>query len=286
LEPSPPAVDHGDQFADDPALRGEVAAGRMVVGPTPDADVQWADLAGADPDMANWCAARWLGPWPDLAPFPASLATTRESLRAVACYVLAPARKTITGRIGLRYTRGGFGTPFFGHDWQLRVVGEVLVVQVGTTARTAPLVTVRDAARAASVQLVADPGVGAELPILEPDRPLEIDAAACFALGEWYGFGASVETLRAQLRPLGEVSRVQLWPEHLDIAFSYRPPDGPGLNLGLSPGDARHRDPYLYVGPREATELHGPFWNAPFGALLDSGALRIDETNEPLPSTF
>jgi hypothetical protein len=141
----------------------------------------------------------------------------------LACYVLAPARKTITGRIGLRYTRGGFGTPFFGHDWQLRVVGEVLVVQVGTTARTAPLVTVRDAARAASVQLVADPGVGAELPILEPDRPLEIDAAACFALGEWYGFGASVETLRAQLRPLGEVSRVQLWPEHLDIAFSYPP---------------------------------------------------------------
>jgi hypothetical protein len=273
LEPSPPAIDDGDQFADDPAVRGE-AAGQVVVGPTPDADVQWAELAAGNPALAEWCSGRWLGPWLNLTPFPASLATTRQSLQSLACYVLSPARKSVTGRIGLRYTRGGFGTPFFGQDRQLRIVGDALVIQDGGNATPVSVSTVREAARASGVALQSDPGVGRDIPALEPDRPLDLDAAASLALGDWYGFGASVlETVRAQLRQRGDVSRVQLWPEHMDIALSFEPGEGRAANLGLSPGDAGHPDPYVYLGPWDMSGLRDPFWNASFGAVLDSGTI-------------
>ena len=44
------------------------------------------------------------------------------------------------------------------------------------------------------------------------------------------------------------------------------------MNLGASPGDAEHPEPYLYVGPWAPHE--GAFWNEPFGASL--GRARVE----------
>ena len=123
LEPSPPAVADGPWFADDPVARGEVPAGRSVVSPVGSGDVRWDELAATDAALAEWCADRWLGAYRRLGPAPPRLVTTRVALHRVAEQVVSPARRKANGKIGLRYTRGGFGTPFFGADVQVRVRG-------------------------------------------------------------------------------------------------------------------------------------------------------------------
>src|SRR3954462_1041630 len=61
LEASPPAVAEGPWFADDPAARGEVPAGRTLVSPVSSGDRTWDEVARDDGDLAAWCADRWLG---------------------------------------------------------------------------------------------------------------------------------------------------------------------------------------------------------------------------------
>ncbi|MEY2442740.1 MAG: hypothetical protein QOJ46_2166 [bacterium] len=146
LEPSPPAVNEGPWFADDPAARG--ATQRPVTSPVSSGDVLWAVLAAEDPSLAPWCRERWLGPYPALAAVPEGYVSTRAALHAVAEHVLKPAREKATGKIGLRYVRGGFGTPFFGDDAQVSVVGTTLqVVRGGEVTRT-PLTSLAAAAGA------------------------------------------------------------------------------------------------------------------------------------------
>jgi hypothetical protein len=266
LEPSPPAVDDGDFYADDPAVPGERAEGRPVVGPTTEADVTWDSLCAGDPELGAWCAARWLGAWSRLQELPPATAETRETLRRLAAYVLAPARKAVNGKIGLRYTQGGFGTPFFGPDDQLRVDGVEFVRQQGGEASAEGITTLEAAAAFAGVTLTDDPGVGSDLPGLgDPTAPLALDPAAADVVGQWFGFAASVlEQFRAELRAAGTgCSRVQLWPEHFDLGMNID-----GVNFGCSPGDAEHPEPYVYVGPWDRDGLRDPFWNASFGALL------------------
>jgi hypothetical protein len=268
LEPSPPAVDDGDFFADDPAVRGNDlgADGRPVVGPTSEADISWTALSSDDPELAAWCAARWLGPWPRLESLPEGYGDTREALRRLAVYVLAPARKAVTGKIGLRSTLGGFGTPFFGDDEQLRVEGAALVHQRGDSADIAEITSLATLAAFTGVPLGDDPGVGADIPALgDGNAPLTVNPSAGAAVGAWFGFGASVlEQRRAELNAGGrDCSRVQLWPEHFDLGASIE-----GLNFGCSPGDAFSAEPYVYVGPWSRDGLDGEFWNAPFGAAL------------------
>ena len=49
------------------------------------------------------------------------------------------------------------------------------------------------------------------------------------------------------------------------------------VNYGLSPGDAGHPWPYLYVGPWTPPSIGG-FWNEPFGASLELRAVpTVDE---------
>src|ERR1044072_5774692 len=71
---------------------------------------------------------------------------TREALRRLAVYVLSPARKAVTGRIGLQSTPGGFGTPKFGADEQLRVEGVSLVRQRGDDIKTIGITSLAAAA--------------------------------------------------------------------------------------------------------------------------------------------
>jgi hypothetical protein len=268
LEPSPPAVDDGELYADDPAVAGAAGEeGRPILGPTVLANISWLAIADGEPFLGPWCKARWLGPWPRLEPLPEEWAATRETMRRLACYVLSPARKAANGKIGLRYTYGGFGTPFFGADEQLRVESDSLIRQQGERAELIPITSLAEGAAFAGVTLSEDPGVGHDLPGLgDTDAVLPIDPLAAKQLGEWYGFSASVlEAFRAESIAAGrDCGRVQLWPEHFDLACSIE-----GLNLGCSPGDSYLTEPYVYVGPWKTDGLpDGGFWNAPFGAVL------------------
>jgi hypothetical protein len=260
LEPSPPAVHDEPWFADDPTARGEVPAGREVVSPVPTGDVLWQELAGAgagtDPDLADWCAERWLGPYKLLEPAPASLGATRAELHRVAERVISPARRRDNGKIGLRWTLGGFGTPFFGADAQIRVDGAELVVDARGRERRRRLTTIRDAAAVIGFDLDGTDE-------LQDAAPLEIDDLAARFVGEWFGFVTSVlEQLRAEAPPEWEPSHVQLWPEHFDVAVELGDEQSERrAALGGSPGDGAHAEPYLYVAPWTARP-EGELWQA------------------------
>jgi len=168
-----------------------------------------------------------------LEPLPATFRETQLALQSLAQEVISPAREKVTGRIGLRATPGGFGTPVFGEeDVRVRVEGAELV---------------------------------REWPDREEREPIEgVDEAASRALGDWYAFGASVlEELRAEATGADAPSIVQLWPEHFDIAIDMGDEDAEAhANYGFSPGDADHDEPYIYVGPWAGDRAHGPLWNA------------------------
>lgn len=269
LEPSPPAVPEPPWFADDPVARGDLEPGRTVVSPVATGDITWVELAAGDPELGAWCADRWLGPYKRLVPAPGSLADTRTSLHRLAARVMSPARSHANGKIGLRYTHRGFGTPFFGGDVQIRVAGAELIVDEHGDERRASITTLDAAAELVGRDaLPGDVQLGSD--------PLRVDPVAAAFLGDWYGFGASVlEELRAGAQADGDASRVQLWPEHFDLALvlgSERA--GSRATYGLSPGDQQHPEPYLYVAPWVA-QPHGGLWQATAfpGAVLSYAEL-------------
>jgi hypothetical protein len=232
LEPSPPAVTE-PPFADDPTRDGEVYDGRLLVSPIPNGDLTWDEIAGQRPEIADWCAERWLGAYRRLEQLPSTFAKTRTVLHQVAEAVVAPARKP-DNEIALRYTRGGFGTPFFeqdGEDCQVRVEEDRLIRQNGDEEVDEPL-------------------------------PADVSKDSAQALGDFYGLACSVlEELRHE-QPDEDPSLVQLWPEHFDIAIELGSEvKGQRANYGASPGDESHDEPYLYVGPWTA-EVSGDLWNA------------------------
>jgi len=186
--------------------------------------------------------------------------------------VLAPARKAATGRIGLRATAGGFGTPVFGDAGRLRVEGASLLREVAGDARSTAITSLRAAADFAGVTLAPDPGIGPDPPPLgDADAPLPVSAAAGAALGAWFAFSASLlGELRDGFNGEGRAcSEVQLWPEHFDLGCSID-----GVNFGCSPGDGHVGEPYVYVGPWNTDGFpDGGFWNASFGAVLSYAEL-------------
>jgi hypothetical protein len=264
LEPSPPAVRDGPWLADDPVAGGDVVPVERAGATT------WNDLCASDPELATWCAERWLGGWRRLAALPPGYATTRRSLHAVAEHVLAAVRHRANGKIGLRYTYRGFGTPFFGAaDHQVRVEETTLVVDDARSSIT----TVGNAGVQAGIRAGAPTDVFTPATPLEPDAPLDLDVRAAAALGEWFGFCASVlEQLREEATEGDAPARVQLWPEHFDMAVDLgeqgdAEKQGARANYGGSPGDAEHPEPYLYVGPWVGHN-DDPYWNESFGASL------------------
>ena len=245
LEPAPPAVNEPPWFADDP-VNDALGSGLPVVAPVPiPGATTWDELAREEPDLRSWCAARWLGAWRTLV-VPAdldALVTTRLTWHALAEHVLASARYRSNGKIGLRFTRGGFGTPFFGEDEQLRVAVDGLWVVRGGVITAHPLTTARRAADAAGIVPGAPTDVYTPTTPLEPDAPLEADAASAWFFGDWFGFGASVlEELRAAAPVADEPGLVQLWPEHFDLSV-----------------DFGNDDAYVYISPWK--QQSGSFWN-------------------------
>lgn len=192
-----------------------------------------------------------------LPSLPATFPATRLALHRLAVYVLAPARRAATGRIGLRPSPGGFATPLFGVDPHT-VVGvdgtDLVVVRDGDERRT-PIGSLTGAARAVGVALDLEAAARFDVPPAgDVDAPLDPDRAAVAALAAWYGFGAVVlDDLLATTDPDDRPSLVQLWPEHFDVAIDLgRHDTGARASWGASPGDAAHDEPYLYVSPWSA----------------------------------
>ncbi|MGH3382422.1 MAG: hypothetical protein ACRDP6_47605 [Actinoallomurus sp.] len=267
LEPSPPAVTAPPWYADDP-LAGPY--GTRLITPVAGLGRTWDDLARERPGLADFCADRWLGAWRRLAPLPRAFVPTRRSLHTLAEHVVAPARHAANGKIGLRFTRRGFGTPYFGAGHQVRVEAGHLVID---GAEHTPA-TLGEAATLAGVPLGMPPDVYTPSTPGAPDTHLPVNPAAAEALGAWFGFGWSVlEQLRFDGRSLTP-GRVQLWPEHFDPAVDLGEESaGRRASFGASPGDDAHPEPYLYVGPWE--KRTGAFWNDRTfgGAALSYGAL-------------
>jgi hypothetical protein len=256
LEPSPPAVNDGVWFADDPAVGG---------------NVDWNEWVKQYPQHSEWAADHWLAAYRRLGPPPPSFADTRLALHRLAVYVVSPARQRVTGKMALRWTWRGFGTPFFGNDEQVRITGTELVRQQGSEASAEPITSL---ARAASSVLGGPPdGDWAKKldvpPLGDPDEDLAVGHDGAESLADWYGFAWSVlEQLRADIAST-EPSRVQLWPEHFDAAFDCLS-GKQRATFGASPGDEGYPDPYLYVVSPRAAHIPNPLWNAgPFpGAVL------------------
>ncbi len=167
-----------------------------------------------------------------LPPLPAAFATTREELHRVAEQVVSPARVAATGNeIALEATPGGFGTPPFPGGGRVRVEGAELVVEEAGGA--------------------------------ENRTQLGVDPAAAQALAALYAFAWEVlSVLRDEAPAEADASELHLWPEHFDVAFEQgAEAEGRRAGYGISPGDADHPEPYLYVGPW-AEPPSGPDWTA------------------------
>src|SRR5207253_681730 len=132
LEPSPPAIRDDQWFADDPTAAG---------------DLDWREWVQTHPEHADWTADRWLAAYHRFGPAPAALTETRLALHRLCVYVVSPARqRAANGKMALRWTRAGFGTPFFGQDEQVRVTGTTLVRQQGSRASSMPITSLNEAA--------------------------------------------------------------------------------------------------------------------------------------------
>lgn len=263
LEPSPPAVDDGDFFADDPP-NAPVGSG-TVVAPTSSGDMTWVELVEAHPKLAEFARPRWLGAYAAIAPTPDGYGTTLTSLHRLAMAAIAPARHQANTKFGLRWVPGGFGTPFYGDDTQIRVLGNRLLIERAGVGEEHAVTTIAAAAElvGATVDMTTatehdSPAIGAL------DEPLDIDDAHAAFISEWWGLGtAALELVRnddATVNP----GRPQLWPGHFDVGVEFGSEDA-RASFGASPGDHSHDEPYLYVAPWYADRLTiepDDFWNA------------------------
>ena len=133
----------------------------------------------------------------------------------------------------------------------VRVDGTMIVVQRGEHEVWTPLTTLAAAASAIGVALPDDAP--------DPDRPLAIDPVDSTLLARFFAF---TELALAELRRWhipDEPTIAQLFPHHFDLAITARE-----VNVGGSPGDADHDEPYLYVGPWNLAPH--PMWNESWGA--------------------
>ena len=203
----------------------------------------------------------------------AAFATTREALHALACYVVSPARKARTGRIGLRPIGDGFGTPQFDDGTRIVVRGNALAVEPGE-------------------EIVDHHGAGRRcVPRGRPQRPTLASAptsprssptCSCtstsmrpwrLVAGTGWDSPCSTSFRVIWAERAAAFSEAQLWPEHFDLAVDVELVDGRHVNIGFSPGDGFLDEPYVYVGPQDMTGLDGDFWNASFGAYLPYSAM-------------
>lgn len=263
LEPSPPAVVEEPFFADDPAAAGTPdSPDDNVVTPTSAGDRSWDDIVADRPDLADFARENWLGNRARLMPVPSGYRAGREAFHRLAYSVVAEARRLHNGKFGLRYTHGGFGTPFFGDDTQIRVDRNLIIAQTADQTRSSEISTLRGAADFVGVEPGTEAGEQ-DSPVLgDVDAPLAVTAEVGAFLGNWFGFAwAVLEELRLT-DGAANVDRTQLWPGHFDPAIGMGDAGaGHRATYGLSPGDDTTDDPYLYVGAWGDVDRDDPFWN-------------------------
>jgi hypothetical protein len=262
LEPSPPADPDPDWNADDPTDLADASV--TVVTPIPEEGTTWTELAAGRSDLADFAAAHWLGSYRRLGELPAGFAEGRDTLHQLAFFAVASKRYEETGKLALRYTHGGFGTPFFGADEQVRVEGNLLIHQQGDEVRSQPITTLQAATEFLGIPYreIWFDGFRDALSSVGAATPLSVDPAVTVAVGDWFGFGTSVLEEARRTPDAEEVSRVQLWPEHFDSAFEMGSYDaGRRASYGASPGDEAHPEPYLYVAAWGEIDRSDAYWN-------------------------
>jgi len=263
LEPSPPAdlsepYKSDDPVHPDPSFEGGADATVVspVVNVTTPNTISWTDLVVEKPDLAQFASERWLAAWMRLTPLPPMFQSTRDSLHQVAAYLLSPARRAATGKIGLRHCLEGFGTPFYldgeaddAADTQIRIEGVDLVHQRGDQVDSVEISSLAECGQflgmSPDTEWTSNINFASGVDL---ERYLPHDLASAGALAGLFGFAFSVlEELRADPES-DQANRPQIWPERFDAA----PGDTTGPN----------QEPYLYVSPWYTNELQDEFWNA------------------------
>lgn len=197
-------------------------------------------------------------------PLPGSFGTTRDHLHQLAYFALSPARHGAEGRMGLRATPGGFGTPEF-EGRVARVDGSLLVHEEGGNVATREISTVRAAAEffgGAYVEVWFEDFKDPLTPI-GPDVALSVDADDSHLIGAWFEFGFEVlDSFRSDSQAADDASSTQIWPEHFDAAMETGDPEsGKRASYGFSPGDEAHREPYIYVAAWGEIDRSNTYWN-------------------------
>ena len=155
----------------------------------------------------------------------------------------------------------------FDDGTRVSVRGDRLAVEPD---RSTAITTVRDAAAFVGVELTSHPPVGHDLPPFEPDRHLDVDAAASCSLGAWWALGDSVlATVRGELADAMSAS-----PSCGPSTSTWRSPSScPAVSASTSasrpemPATMRPTCTSGHTMPRHF-DRDDPYWNAPFGALL------------------
>jgi len=204
-----------------------------------------------------------------LEPLPDSFGATRAALHALAEHVLAPARYRADARIGLTPTPGGFGTPVFRDGERARVEGVELAHERPGTVTRVRLTTLGAAAQFLGVPLGAPAGVYAPATPCVADEPLAPDADAARALAAWFELGQALLDELRESYGAHDATTTTIWPEHFDLACELGDAAaGTRANYGASPGDGAIPQPYLYVGPWDASRRSGRLGTHPFGAAI------------------
>jgi hypothetical protein len=185
-----------------------------------------------------------------------SFVDTRIALHQLARFVLGEELKGTTDLVTLRATPGGFGQPERLVDRlqrRLRVDGTHLVLQRGEHETWTDITTVAAACALA--------GIAVRVDVPAPDAPLPVDAAHAGTLARFYAFAESA-LIELRRRHLADDPTIpQLFPHHFDLAVTIAE-----VNIGGSPGDDEHDEPYLYVSPWAPQPSAA--WNEPWGASI------------------
>lgn len=287
LEPSPPADLDPDWFADDPT--DPSGATGAVVTPIPGEGTTWAEMAEGNSQIAAYAVDHWLdGRRRLLTELPDGYDAGRRALHQIAFFAVAPKRYSANGKLGLRYTHRGFGTPFFqgpnGSDEQVRVEGDLLVHQTADGVRTEAITTAGAAARFLGLEYreVWFENFHDPLEPVGPDTVLTVPTQVADAVEAWFGFATHVLERARRTPGATEVSRVQLWPEHFDPAFEMGSSENEHrASYGASPGDSTSPEPYLYVAPWGSIDQSDPFWNDTAFGGASLGYSTLIETDDP-----
>lgn len=197
-------------------------------------------------------------------PLSGSFGMTRDHLHQIAYFALSPARHGVDGKMGLRATPGGFGTPEF-EGRVARVDGSLLVHEEGGNVATRQISTVRAAAEffGDSYAEVWFEDFKDPLTPIGPDVALSVDADDSHLIGSWFDFGFEVlDSFRGSGRDADDPSATQIWPEHFDAAMETGDSEsGKRASYGFSPGDEEHAEPYVYVAAWGEIDRSNVYWN-------------------------